>query len=79
MATIAQKQLFGWEEIEDLGDLERLWLVLEYLSLKSVVVSVSGLHSDREQPGRPHHNTDPMAASIPLTVTGRRRRINGLV
>jgi len=31
MATIAQKQLFGWEEIEDLGDLARLRLVLESL------------------------------------------------
>lgn len=31
MAIVAQKQLFGWEEIEDLGDLERLRLLLEYL------------------------------------------------
>lgn len=31
MAIIPQKQLFGWEEIEDLGDLERLRLVLEYM------------------------------------------------
>lgn len=31
MAIIAQKQLFGWEEIEELGDLNRLRLVLDYL------------------------------------------------
>ena len=31
MAIIAQKRLFGWEEIEDLGDLQRLQLVLEYM------------------------------------------------
>jgi hypothetical protein len=31
MAIIAQKKLFGWKEIEDLGDLERLNLVLNYL------------------------------------------------
>jgi len=31
MASIAQKQLFGWEELDELGDLERLRLVLEYL------------------------------------------------
>jgi hypothetical protein len=31
MAIIAQKRLFGWEEIEELGDLQRLQLVLEYL------------------------------------------------
>jgi len=31
MAKIAQRELFSWKEIEDLGDLERLKLVLEYL------------------------------------------------
>jgi hypothetical protein len=31
MANIAQKKLFGWKEIEQLGDLERLRLVEEYL------------------------------------------------
>jgi len=31
MAIIPQKKLFGWEEIESLGDLERLRLVLEYM------------------------------------------------
>ncbi|MBN2324766.1 MAG: transposase [Spirochaetes bacterium] len=31
MAIIAQKRLFGWKEIEGLGDLQRLELVLEYL------------------------------------------------
>ena len=31
MAIIAQKQLFGWNEIEALGDLERLRLVVEYM------------------------------------------------
>jgi len=31
MAIIPQIKLFGWEEIEELGDLERLHLVLEYM------------------------------------------------
>lgn len=31
MAIIPQKPLFGWDEIEYLGDLERLRLVLEYM------------------------------------------------
>ncbi len=31
MAIIAQKKLFGWKEIEDLGDLERLDIVLKYM------------------------------------------------
>ncbi|GAV26343.1 hypothetical protein ciss_22760, partial [Carboxydothermus islandicus] len=31
MAIIPQISIFGWEEIEELGDLERLRLVLEYM------------------------------------------------
>ena len=31
MAILAQRRLFGWEEIDELGDLERLRLVMEYL------------------------------------------------
>ena len=31
MAIIPQKQLFSWKEIENLGDLQRLQLVLNYL------------------------------------------------
>ena len=31
MAIIPQKQLFGWKEIENIGDLDRLRLVIEYL------------------------------------------------
>lgn len=31
MAIIPQKQLFGWKEIDELGDLQRLLLVLDYL------------------------------------------------
>ena len=31
MAIIPQGRLFGWEEIEELGDLERLRLVIEHM------------------------------------------------
>jgi hypothetical protein len=31
MAIIPQKQLFKWDEIEELGDLERLKLVLDHM------------------------------------------------
>jgi hypothetical protein len=31
MAIIAQKKIFGWEEIEELGDLQRLQLVVRYM------------------------------------------------
>jgi hypothetical protein len=37
VATIAQNQLFGWHDIETLGDLERLQLLLKYLPDESVV------------------------------------------
>ena len=31
MAIIPQKQIFGWQEIEELGDLQRLLLVINHL------------------------------------------------
>ena len=31
MAIIPQRRLFGWDQIEGLGDLERLRLVIEYM------------------------------------------------
>jgi Transposase domain (DUF772)/Transposase DDE domain len=37
MATIAQKRLFGWDQIEALGDLARLKLVLENLPDESLM------------------------------------------
>ncbi len=38
MAIIAQKQIFGWKDIEGLGDLERLYLVLNYLPDEKLMV-----------------------------------------
>lgn len=38
MAIIAQRRLFGWREIEKLGDLERLKLVLESISDEELAV-----------------------------------------
>jgi len=46
MATVAQKPLFGWDQIEALGDLKRLRLVLENLPDEPVV---SKLEQDRER------------------------------
>jgi hypothetical protein len=37
MASIQQKQLFVWQEIEELGDLERLVLTLTYLPDEELV------------------------------------------
>ncbi|RLF63053.1 MAG: DDE transposase, partial [Thermoplasmata archaeon] len=38
MAIITQKRLFGWKEIEELGDLERLRLVLKYLPDEELMI-----------------------------------------
>ena len=37
MANIQQKQLFVWNDLEDLGDLERLKLVLDYIPDENLV------------------------------------------
>lgn len=37
MAIIAQKQIFGWQDVEILGDLERLHLVLKYFPDEELV------------------------------------------
>ncbi len=44
MAIIPQKSLFGWEEVEELGDLERLVLVLETMPDEKLV---STMEQDR--------------------------------
>jgi len=40
MAIIPQRQLFGWQEIEDLGELERLRLVLDHLPDEDLVAAL---------------------------------------
>jgi hypothetical protein len=42
MAFIPQRELFSWEEIENLGDLERLKLVLEYLPDETLMQRLEG-------------------------------------
>ena len=42
MAIIAQKRLFGWEEMEELGDLERLRLVLDHLPDEEMMRELEG-------------------------------------
>ena len=43
MATITQREIFSWKEIEKLGDLERLRLVLEYLPDEQLMLKMEGL------------------------------------
>lgn len=42
MAIIPQRELFSWKEIEKLGDLERLKLVLEYLPDEGLMQKIEG-------------------------------------
>jgi len=37
MAIIPQRKLFGWKDVEELGDLERLVLVLESMPDEKLV------------------------------------------
>ncbi|MEW6229001.1 MAG: hypothetical protein AB1700_13085 [Bacillota bacterium] len=41
MAIIPQRRLLGWNEIDELGDLERLRLVLEYMPDEELMVTLS--------------------------------------
>ena len=56
MAILPQKVLFGWEQIEALGDLKRLQLVLENLPDEPVV---GKLEQERDR-GRDRYPFRPM-------------------
>jgi len=60
MATIQQKQLFVWNEIENLGDLERLILVLNYLPDEKLVSKLEELREN----GRDKYPIRPVWNSI---------------
>jgi len=59
MAIIAQGQLFTWEEIEDLGDLKRLKLVLESLPDEALMRELEKKrgHGRNDYPVRPMWNS----------------------
>ena len=59
MATIQQKQLFVWQDIENLGDLERLFLVLNYLPDEKLVSKLEELRENGrdKNPIRPVWNS----------------------
>lgn len=60
MAIIPQISMFRWEEIENLGDLERLWLVLEYMPDEALV---SKLEKERRN-GRDEYPVRAMWNSV---------------
>jgi len=63
MATIAQKQLFGWDQIEALGDLARLKLVLDNLPDETLMKKLEH-HRDRG------HDDFPIRAMWNTLVAG---------
>jgi len=59
MATIPQKHLFRWEEVEELGDLERLRLVIEHLPDEALMLALERHrgHGRDDYPIRPVWNS----------------------
>ena len=56
MGSIAQKQIFSWKNIENIGDLERLKLVLDYTPDEKII---SILEKERKN-GRDKYPIEPM-------------------
>jgi len=46
MAIISQRTLFMWNEVEKLGDLERLKLVIENLPDEELMIKSRVIHED---------------------------------
>ena len=74
MAIIAQKKLFGWKEIEDLGDLERLDLVLKYLPDEELMVV---MEKERDK-GRDKYPVRAVWNSILAGVVYEHKSVEGL-
>jgi len=74
MANIAQKKLFGWKEIGDLGDLERLNLVLKNLSDEKLMVA---LEKERDK-GRDEYPVRAVWNSILAGVVYEHKSVQSL-
>ena len=74
MANIIQKKLFVWKEIEDLGDLERLELVLKYLPDEELMVK---LEKERDR-GRDKYPVRAVWNSILAGVVYEHKSIESL-
>ena len=53
MATISQKQLFVWNDLENLGDLERLKLVLDYIPDENLVKKLENQRNEESRSRAP--------------------------
>ena len=60
MSIVAQKQLFSWQDVKDIGDLERLLLVLKYLPDEELITL---LEKERHN-GRDDYPIEPTWNSI---------------
>ena len=74
IAIIPQLKLFGWQEIESLGDLERLRLVLEHLPDEQLMVRLEREHGK----GRDEYPVRAMWNSVVAGVVFQHRTIEEL-
>ena len=74
MGSIAQKQLFCWKNIEILGDLERLDLVLRYLPDDELITC---LEKERRN-GRDKYPVEPMWNSVLAGVVYQHMSVESL-
>lgn len=74
MAKIAQQSLFCWQEIEELGDLERLQLLLDHLPDEPLMRELEG----RRGNGRNDYPVRPLWNSLLSCVVFQHRSIEGL-
>ena len=74
MAIIAERLLFGWKDVEELGDLQRLDLVLKYLPDEELMEELEG-HRDR---GRNDYPVRAMWNSLVAGVVFEHRSIASL-
>lgn len=74
MAIIPQKKLFGWKEIEDLGDLERFSLVLKYLPDEKLM---RGMEKERDK-GRDDYPVRAVWNSILAGVVYEHKSVESL-
>ncbi len=74
MATVYQKSLFSWKDIDDLGDLERLQLVIDYIPDQALV---NALNQTRGK-GRNDHPVTAIWNSLLAGVVFQHKSIESL-
>lgn len=75
MAKIAQLEFFGWEEVENLGDLERLKLVIETIPDEKLMQTLEKVRGK----GRNDYPVRAMWNSVLAGVVFEHRSVNSLI